>query len=102
MTKRRNPFPGVTPVTDRHGKRRYRFRKKGCPSCYLPGNYGSIEFREAYEKALQGRSSVTNPSRLAERGTFNWLIERYLTSPEFEKIGPVYKRNLLYQIDRFR
>lgn len=75
---------------------------KGRPSCYLPGDYGSIEFRQAYETALQGRPSVTNPCRLAKRGTFNWLIERYLTSPEFEKIGPVYKRNLLYQIDRFR
>ena len=102
MTKRRNPFPGVTPITDRHGKRRYRFRKNGRPSCYLPGEYNSAEFRAAYEKAMQGKPAVADPSRLAPQGTFNWLIERYLTTPEFHKIGKVYKRNLSYQIDRFR
>ena len=48
--KRRNPFPGVSRVTDRHGEVRFRFRRKGFDT-YLPGPYASAEFRAAYEAA---------------------------------------------------
>ncbi len=42
--KRNHPYPGVTRVKDRHGKIRWRFRKKGCSECYIKGAYGSKEF----------------------------------------------------------
>lgn len=100
--RRRNPFPGVTVATDRHGKRRYRFRMKGRPECYIPGEYGSAEFRKAYEAAVASKPAIVDPTRLAERGSFDWLIERYLATPEFHKIGPIYKRNLSLEIERFR
>ena len=50
--RRRNPFPGVTTVEDRHGKLRYRMRRSvggRKVDCYLPGIIGSNEFRAAYE-----------------------------------------------------
>ena len=47
MPRRRNPYPGVTRVTDRHGKVRWRFRRKGF-SAYLAGPYGSADVRAAY------------------------------------------------------
>lgn len=99
---RRNPFPGITVVVDRHGKRRYRFRMKGKPACYIPGEYGSAEFRAAYEAAVSSMPAIADPSKLPERGTFAWLIQHYMMTPDFQKIGPVYKRNLLHQFERFR
>lgn len=102
MARRRNPFPGVTVTTDRHGRRRYRFRLKGKPSCYLPGEYGSPEFRNAYEAAINARPAIADPARLPERGTFSWLAMHYLSTPDFQKIGRIYKRNLSLEIERFR
>jgi len=46
--------PNVTAAPDRHGKMRYRFRRKGWRSQYLPGEPGSAEFHAAYAKALAG------------------------------------------------
>ena len=57
MIRRRNPFPGVTVVKDRHGKLRYRLRrtiKSRKVDCYLPGVIGSTEFRAAYDEATEG------------------------------------------------
>lgn len=100
--KRRNPYPGLSKVFDRHGKPRWRFRMKGRPSCYIHGEYGSKEFDVAYERAVRGEGAKPQPSRQAAHGTFSWLIEHYLRTPEFAAIGPVYKRNLALEIERFR
>lgn len=43
----------VRPVRDRHGKIRYRFRKKGYKSAYLKGEPGSAQFYEALSDALK-------------------------------------------------
>jgi len=61
---RRNPFPGVTTKPDRHGKLRHRLRCKVNGrkiDAYLPGTYGSAEFRaamkrlsEVYDRPPQG------------------------------------------------
>jgi integrase len=98
--KRRNPFPGVTRVVDRHDKVRWRFRKKGAPSIYLPGEYNSAEFRAAYEQALKGVPSPA-PSR-HEYGSFNWLIEHYKRTPAWKKLADISRRNLGNEIDRFQ
>lgn len=44
--------PNVRPVTDRHGKTRYRFRRKGWASAYLPGEPGTALFHAAYAQIL--------------------------------------------------
>ena len=75
MIRRRNPFPGVTVVKDRHGKLRYRLRRtvKGRTiDCYLPGVIGSTEFRAAYHEATEG---VRAAGRRAQPGTVGYLIE---------------------------
>ena len=46
--------PNVRPVQDRHGKLRYRFRRKGWASAYLPGQPGAAEFHEAYATIIKG------------------------------------------------
>ncbi|WP_367714512.1 tyrosine-type recombinase/integrase [Nitratireductor sp. GISD-1A_MAKvit] len=98
--KRRNPYPGLTRVIDRHKKVRWRFRMKGKPSCYIHGEYGSKEFERNYAAALKGEKPEA--ASTAPRGTFSWLIEQYKRTPEFHAIGSVYKRNLTLELDRFR
>lgn len=46
--------PDVSWYTDRHGKRRYRFRRKGLPQRALPGEPGSEAFARAYGEAAAG------------------------------------------------
>jgi integrase len=102
MTRRtRNPFPGVARTVDRHGKVRWRFRAKGRPSCYLPGAYGSVEFRKAYEAAAAGKLPV-DAAPLAERGTFARLIETYYRTPTWAKLAPISQTNLRHELERFR
>lgn len=43
----------VRPVKDRHGKTRYRFRRKGWASAYLPGKPGTAAFHRAYAELLE-------------------------------------------------
>ena len=44
----------VTKAPDRHGRIRYRFRRKGWKSAYLKGEPGSIEFIESHLAILKG------------------------------------------------
>lgn len=97
----RNPYPGVSKNTDRHGKVRWRLRKKGLPPTYLPGEYGSAEFRAAYEAALKGVSPAPGESLHHTRGTFDWLMEQYQRTPKWQKMAPISRRNLRYDFDRF-
>ncbi|MBU2993941.1 site-specific integrase [Octadecabacter sp. B2R22] len=96
MRKRKNPFPGVTRVTDRHGKVRWRYRRK-THSCYLHGDYGSVEFRKAYENAVAG---IANEKKLrAEPGTMNWLCEQYLMSIKYGNLADSSKKVLRGELD---
>ncbi len=99
VTRRRNPFPGVSRVVDRHGKPRWRFRRGGLDT-YLPGPYASAEFRAAYEAALEGAKAPNRST--AAPGTFAWLIERYLGSVAFTNLSPARRTNLRGGLDWLR
>lgn len=47
----------VRPVRDRHGKIRYRFRRKGWASAYLSGEPGTPEFHRSLAHILETRKS---------------------------------------------
>lgn len=97
MIRRRNPFPGVTRATDRHGRVRWRYRRGGV-DCYLPGPYGSPEFRAAYEAAANAR-----PVRSTARpGTLAWLIEHYLGSRKFAELAPATRASQRREFDWLR
>ena len=89
MTARKNPFPGVTRIVDQHGKTRFRFRSKGFTG-YLPGPYGSVAFRAAYDAAIEGAKAPNRST--TPQGTLAWLIEQYLASPDGER-WQVTRRN---------
>ncbi|MCO8146792.1 tyrosine-type recombinase/integrase [Rhodovulum tesquicola] len=98
--KRRNPFLGVSRVTDRHGKVRWRFRRKGF-SAYLQGPYGSAEFRAAYEAAV---AEVKTPAPTARfpHGSLGWLITHHLASPRHARKAASTRDTLRRELDWLR
>ena len=79
----------VSSFKDRHGKRRWRFRKKDLPSVYLPGQPGETEFMKAYEKALAGKPiNLEIGKDKVIPGSIGALIVRYLRSVEYERLKP--------------
>lgn len=101
MKKPRNPFPGVTRVVDRHGKVRWRFRRKGRADVYLPSAYGSVEFRTAYETAVAGAELPVTRST-STYGTIAWLIENYLRSPKHKNLSDIRRTTIRRELDWLR
>ena len=99
MKRRKNPFPGVNTVEDRHGKLRHRLRRtiRGCTvDVYLPGPYGSTEFRSAYEEACEG----ARVARLrAKPGTFRYLVATYREAPAFRNLAVTTRRDKSTRLD---
>ena len=102
MKRRRNPFPGVSTGPDRHGKLRHRLKRTGNGrkvDCYLPGPYGSTEFRQAYEEACEG---VRLAGRRAPAGTLAYLIVSYLGSKSYLRLADSTRRDVRGRLDWIR
>ncbi|MEQ1950973.1 tyrosine-type recombinase/integrase [Mesorhizobium yinganensis] len=67
----------------RHGKVRWYFRKKGKGQkrIRLPDTYGTKEFWEAYNAALEGRAVVNKIG--PQTGSLEWLVRKYKTGSHF-------------------
>lgn len=81
--KRNTKFPGASSYTDRHGKRRWRFRRDGFQA-ELGTEYGSDDFIRRYEAAEIG--SKTKGMIGAERtipGSVNALVASWYRTPDF-------------------
>ena len=92
----------MTVVRDRHGRLRYRLRRKtkDCRiDCYLPGIIGSTEFRAAYEEALEGARVAT---RGVQPGTIAYVIEAYLGSVAYRNLAPLTRKHKLGRLDWIR
>lgn len=96
---RRNPFPYVTRTESRHGKVMWRFRKPPVDT-YLPGAYGSAEFRAAYEAALAGAKAPNRST--VERDSLAWLVEQYLGSLRFKNLSESRRRTIRLELDWLR
>ncbi|WP_121630317.1 tyrosine-type recombinase/integrase [Tropicibacter alexandrii] len=88
--KKRNPFPGVgnKPNVDQHGKKRWRLRAKvngRKVDEYLPGAYGSLEFRTAYEAAMNPRPD--DKRTRGEHGTVDHVVSHYRGSVRFKELA---------------
>ncbi len=87
MTRRRNPYPGVTRAPDRHGGVRWRLRKtvKGRKiDVYLPEPYGSAEFKAAYEAAL---NPTPQQRTTGEYGTIDHVVSHYRGTEAFKALA---------------
>lgn len=83
--------PNVRPVQDRHGKTRYRFRRKGWPSKYLPGQPGEAEFHRAYAELIEGGPApsepISSPQKVVPR-SLDDLLARHRTTKKWLDKAP--------------
>lgn len=94
-------FPHVSAFKDRHGKVRYRYRRKGAATVYLPGLPGSPEFAEAYAGAVSGSPRVIGAAR-TKIGSINALAVAVYKSAEWETLSDTTKITYRGIIDRLR
>jgi len=83
--------PNVTAAPDRHGKIRYRFRRKGYPTAYLPGRPGDPEFHRKLASILEAGPSVPAPVTSKQHvipRSLDDLLRRMKQSPGWRKKGP--------------
>ena len=94
----------VSAFRDRHGKPRWRFRRKGFPSAYLPGQPGSREFLEAYDKALKGELVEAKPigADRAPAGSLSSLIACYYGTTDFDRLEASTKRTYKGSLEPLR
>ena len=104
MPRRRFLPEYVTSFSDRHGKTRLRFRRKGFDSYYFKSTLGTEEFRVEYHACLNpgfGKTTST-PITRATPGTIDELVERYYVPPT--RLGPstVTQAKVRAMIESFR
>lgn len=97
----RNPYPGVTKLIDRHGRTRWRFRRKGFAMAYLPGLHGSPEFLDAYQAAAAGRPAAAGLSKTAP-GSISALIAGYYESSDYKILAQSTRNTYRGVLERFR
>jgi enterobacteria phage integrase len=92
-------LPYVKIYTDRSGKIRRYFRRRGCKPVPLPGVPGSAEFMAAYQAALG--EPAPKPAARHGQGTVGALIYDYLKSAAFSNLKPASQRVYRIILDRF-
>ncbi|MGB3806604.1 MAG: tyrosine-type recombinase/integrase [Erythrobacter sp.] len=96
----------VRPVRDRHGKTRYRFRRKGWPSAYLQGEPGSPEFHRSYAEIVErGPAAPIAPAspkaaRIAPR-SLDDAFRRHKASPRWHRKAESTQRVQARVLERF-
>ena len=86
---------------DRHGRRRYYFRRDRGPRIALPGLPGSSEFLAAYQAALVGEAArLAAPKHRGQPGTFDRLVQDYFTSADFKRLSASTQRPYTLVIER--
>jgi hypothetical protein len=92
-----------TPVIDRHGKSRVRFRKSGF-STYLTGTPWSEDFMRQYATALDGvkAQATTIGAERTKPGSFDALCVSYYRSPDFLGLRPSTLSARRHVLERFR
>ena len=97
-------FPGASSYPDRHGQRRWRYRKGGF-SRDLGTDYGSADFVQRYEAAkkehLTGRKAGAGATKTIP-GSVNDLVASWYQSPEWKALADLTKRTYRGVIEPFR
>lgn len=83
-------LPYIKAYTDRHGRRRYYYRRKGFARAPLPGLPGSPEFRAAYAAAEKG--VPLEPRKPIQAGTFGALCLEYVGSNNYRRLAESTRR----------
>ena len=101
---RKGPKKYVTEFEDRHGKTRYRFRKRGHADHYFTATPGSDEFNRQYHACLANEAApkVEIGQARSKPGTFSALIATYYGTPEFTGLRDSTKATYRGILERFR
>lgn len=100
MAKRRWLPEGVTEYTDRHGKKRYRYRVKGRPQHHFKALPGSPEFAAEHREAVTAEvaGAVLAP---AIAGSLDDLCQRLYRSPGWIRTAARSQRTNRAILERF-
>lgn len=99
MTRKWLP-DNVTEYKDRHGKKRYRFRKAGLPTYSFRHAPGTKEFLAELHAAQSAEKPEPQP-RFA-RGTVNAVIAALYATPKWRAMKPSSRKTYTSIIERFR
>ena len=103
--KQKRSYPDATSYTDRHGKRRWRFRKGTGFSREVGTAYGSDEFTRRYDAALIEFQTGNNTGAGAAKtvpGSVNDLVAAWYLSPEWKALADLTKKTYRGVIEPFR
>ena len=100
--KHKREYPGATPYRDRHGKRRWRYRKGGF-SAELGAEYASVGFIRRYEAAVEGQrvKGQIGAGRTVP-GSFSALVASWYKSPVFLALSAQTKKDYRSVIEEMR
>lgn len=87
--------------TDRHGKVRYRFRRKGFPARYINEPFGTKAFDQAYAACLAAEPAPIGGERL-KHGSVSDVITRYYADGAFLDLRPATQTVYRGVLERFR
>lgn len=99
MARRKWLPENVTAYKDRHGRTRYRFRKRGFPTHSFRHAPGTKEFMEEYDAARNGAAEAS--ARFAPF-TYDALIASYYRTPKWLAMKASSQRTYRGIIERFR
>lgn len=103
MTRKRLP-KYVSEFSDRHGKMRVRFRRKGRADYYFKAVPWTDDFMREYQACLDGDSApaIAAGASRTKPGTISALIVAYYGSPEFNGLADSTKTTYRGILERFR
>lgn len=98
MAKR---FAYVSSFMDRHGKRRYRFRRRGYPTRYFQAAFGTKDFEREYAGCLEAEPAPIGIERM-KPGSVSDVIARYYSDNAFQDLRPATQTVYRGVLERFR
>jgi integrase len=89
-------YPSVSSFTDNRGETRYRFRRTGRKTAYLPGQPHTQQFDEAYQAAVEGRmvptAKVFGTRRIMHPSSLDAVWHKTQTTAKWTKLSPVSQK----------
>jgi integrase len=91
----------VTKFSDRHGKTRWRFRRKGYPNYYFQSPVGTKDFEREYAACLAAEPAPIGVDRI-KVGSVSDVIARYYSDNSFADLRPATQAVYRGVLERFR
>ena len=91
----------VSSFRDRHGKLRWRFRRKGYPSHYFRAPYGTKAFEQEYAACLNQEKPSIGEGRIRP-GSLSDVVARYYSDDAFQSLRPSTQKVYRGVLERFR